>query len=165
MAATAPERTILLDELIDLERARVIAWSPVLMAWPEPADQAAVESALRDAHPHLTIYRREELPARFHFHGHERIPPLLGLADEGWRISTRERAARGDPPGGEHGYDHQLPSMAAIFVAAGPSFRAGGEVVPPFDNVAVYPLLCAALGVTPLPGDWEAGALPAVLAR
>jgi predicted AlkP superfamily pyrophosphatase or phosphodiesterase len=164
MAATAPERAILLDELIAVERVDVVAWSPVLMAWPEPADLPAVEAALR-THPHLTVYRREALPPRLRYGGHPRIPPLLALADEGWWITTRERAASREPPRGEHGYDNALPSMGAIFVAAGPSFRSDGVVVPPFDNVAVYPLLCAALGIAPRPGDWRAETLPPVLAN
>ena len=45
-----------------------------------------------------------------------------------------------------HGYDPDLPSMRALFLARGPSFRRGA-VVPGFENVHLYPLLAALLGV------------------
>lgn len=162
MASTPLGRVIYIDDLIDLNRARVVTWSPVLELWPAPEEVDALVAALSGAHPHLTVYRREELPARLHYDDNDRIPPIIALADEGWRISTHKRMAGRDQPLGEHGYDPALPSMGALFVAAGPSFRCG-VVVPPFENVEVYPLLCAALGIEPLPGDWSAEALPAVL--
>src|SRR6185295_17156624 len=87
----------------------------------------------------------------------------VALADEGWSITTRKLAAGSALSRGEHGYDPTLPAMGALFVAAGPSFRRG-VVVPPFENVEVYPLLCAALGLQPLPGDWSGAAMPAILA-
>jgi predicted AlkP superfamily pyrophosphatase or phosphodiesterase len=162
MALTPAGNAIYLEELIELERAHVVTWSPVLELWPPPAEVEAVLAELRGAHPRLTVYRREELPARFHYDDHARIPPIVALADEGWRITTRRRAAERRWSLGEHGYDPALPSMGALFVAAGPSFRRG-VVVEPFENIQVYPLLCAALGIAPVPGDWSGEAMPAVL--
>jgi predicted AlkP superfamily pyrophosphatase or phosphodiesterase len=162
MAEVAAGHQILLDTLVDVRRARVVAWSPVLELWPAAADVEPVLAKLRGAHPHLAVFRREELPARLHYAGSDRIPPIVALADEGWGVTTRDRAGSGTH--GEHGYDPALPSMAALFVAAGPSFARGREL-PAFDNVAVYPLLCAALGIAPLPGDWSSAALPDALAR
>ncbi len=161
MAATSPDRVIWLDDLVEVPRARVVTWSPVLELSPAPADLEPTTAALRRA-PHLRVYRREEIPARLHYRDSPRIPPIVAIADEGWQVSTHARAADAAKTHGQHGYDNALPSMGALFVAAGPSFRRG-VVVPPFDNVEVYPLLCAALGIAPLPGDWTAAALPAVL--
>jgi hypothetical protein len=44
--------------------------------------------------------------------------PLVLVADEGWTITTRARAARNRVRGGTHGFDNALPSMGALFVAA-----------------------------------------------
>ena len=41
------------------------------------------------------------------------------------------------PPGGSHGYDPAAPSMHAVFLARGPSFRRGA-VVEAFENVHLY---------------------------
>lgn len=59
---------------------------------------------------------------------------------------------------GAHGYDPQLVSMGALFVAAGPDFRRGA-VFPPFENVHVYALLARLLGLRPAVTD---GSLDAV---
>ena len=53
--------------------------------------------------------------------------------------------------------------MRAVFVASGPSFR-NGAVLPPFDNVDVYPLLMWLLGLPPEPNDGDADALAALRA-
>ena len=162
MASTPPEQAIHLDDLIDPAAARVISWSPVLTLWPPEGQVEPILERLRGAHPHLAVYRREDLPRRLRYRDNPRIPPIVALADEGWFVTTRKEAAEGPPDGGEHGYDPTLPSMGALFLAAGPSFRAG-VVVPPFENVHVYPLLCAALGIDPVPGDWTLEDTPAAL--
>ena len=47
---------------------------------------------------------------------------------------------------GSHGYDPDLPSMRATFIAAGPAFRPRTRL-PVFDNVDVYPLLMRLLAL------------------
>jgi ectonucleotide pyrophosphatase/phosphodiesterase family protein 7 len=42
--------------------------------------------------------------------------------------------------------------MRAIFIAAGPAFRRG-YVAEPFQNIHVYELICAVLGLRPAPND------------
>jgi predicted AlkP superfamily pyrophosphatase or phosphodiesterase len=142
-----------------------VTWSPVLELWPPRERVEEVLAKLRAA-PHLTVYRREELPARLHYTDNARIPPIVALAEEGWYVTTRKKFAERDPAkvvGGEHGNDPALASMGALFVAAGPSFTRG-RTVPAFDNVEVYPMLCAALGIVPVPGDWTVAGLPDALA-
>jgi hypothetical protein len=46
-----------------------------------------------------------------------------------------------------HGYDPtRVPKMKSLFVAVGPDIRAG-VVLPPFENVNVYPLIAEILGL------------------
>ena len=85
------------------------------------------------------------------------------------RAGTRCRARRSAkrPAGvtrGSHGFDPALASMRAIFIARGPSFRRG-LVVPPIDNVDVYPLLASLLGLEPGTHDGNPQALASTLAR
>lgn len=160
MAPTSPERAIALDDYLDLDEVRVVDWNPVVMLLPDPGREEAVYRALKGRHPQLQVYRREEVPAELNFRNHPRIPPIIGIAADGWSITTRARLQR-EPErlaGGNHGYDHRLPSMHGLFVARGPAFRQG-LVVEPFQNVHVYSLMAAILGLTPAPND---GSLQAV---
>jgi predicted AlkP superfamily pyrophosphatase or phosphodiesterase len=165
MAQTPPDQFILLDELIDLADVEVSDWSPVLALWPKAGRSAAVQARLRGAHPHLTVYQPSELPERWHLGTNRRVPPLLGVADEGWTITTRERyAAAGQHWNyGSHGYDNALASMRAVFLAHGPHF-VRGVVVPPFSNVHVYELICRILGLQPAPNDGQLAEVARVLA-
>ncbi|MBA3260458.1 MAG: alkaline phosphatase family protein [Gemmatimonadales bacterium] len=165
MTATAPDRVIELDTYLDRSAFEVDAISPVLMAHPRPGLEDSVYRSLRAA-PHLTVYRRADLPARYHLAGSPRVAPIVALADEGWVI--RRRPLPGEEPWevgyGDHGYDDSLASMRAIFVARGPGFRRG-LVVPRFRNIHVYPLLAELLGLRPAETDGSLDSVRAMLAH
>ncbi len=153
MAATSPERLIYLDDYVDPAGITVIDWSPVAMLASKSGADETLYRALAGKHPHLTVYRRAEMPERLHYRAHPRIPPVVAVADEGWEITTRARVARRPfRAGGTHGYDPAVRSMGALFVAAGPAF-AQGKVVEPFTNVHLYPLMAHVLRLKPAPND------------
>jgi predicted AlkP superfamily pyrophosphatase or phosphodiesterase len=154
MADVARDRVIFLDDYLDLASVQIIDPSPLASIRPEPGDEDRVYEALAGRSPHLAVYRREEIPARWHFRAHRRIQPLQALADDGWSISTRSYFATHPQAyrGATHGYDNALPSMRATFLAMGPAFRRG-VTVPPFQNIHVYELLCRLLGIAPAPND------------
>ncbi len=159
MAATSSQRVLLLDDYIDLADVRIVELHPVAMLIPEAGRTEAVYDALRRT-PHLAVYRKEDVPEALHYRDHRRITPLVGIAEEGWSIATRERYERNPAryDGGAHGYDHRLPSMGALFVARGPAFVEGLRVGP-FANLHVYNLMAAVLGVTPAPNDGDPDAV------
>ena len=131
---------------------------------PNPGFEAVVEKKLLGAHAHYDCWRKGELPARWHYGTHPRIPPIVCQMHEGWDGLPRETIAQRptDHPRGSHGYDPALPSMHALFVARGPAFRQGVEI-PAFDNVDVYPLLARLLGIAPAKNDGDiAPLLPAL---
>ena len=55
---------------------------------------------------------------------------------------------------GDHGGDPWHPDMGALFIAAGPSFVEGARV-PPFENIEIYNLMAAALGIEPAPNSGD----------
>ena len=141
-----------------MDDVRVIDYDPVAMIRPRAGKLEAVYAALQQA-PHVSFYKKGDIPDALHFQAHRRIPDLVGVADEGWRISTRSFYNR-DPSrfdGGTHGYDPRLESMYALFIARGPAF-VEGKSVGPFANIHVYNLMTTILGVEPAPndGDFEA---------
>ncbi|HYL31233.1 MAG TPA: ectonucleotide pyrophosphatase/phosphodiesterase [Gemmatimonadales bacterium] len=166
MAPLSPDRTIYLGDYLDLAGVTVVEASPVAALVPPPGREEDVYERLRGADPHLAVYRRSETPPRWHYRDNPRIPPILAVADEGWRISTRSRpkgAAGGwIPERGTHGYDPAAPSMRALFIARGPSFPQG-VVVPPFTNIHLYALMTHLLGLVPVPNDGSLDSVAAVL--
>jgi predicted AlkP superfamily pyrophosphatase or phosphodiesterase len=168
MAQLDPSRVIFADDYLDLSTVDVVEWSPVLALRPRRGGDDVVVDALAGRHPALHVYRREEMPERFHYRSHPRIPPILALADDGWTISSHARfdrqRARGVPLGGTHGFDPESPSMRALFVAAGPRLRRGA-VVPPLANVHLYDFFCGVLGIDPAPNDGDPAATRALFER
>ncbi len=156
MSANSLDRAVRLDDYVDLEVANLVDWNPVAALWPKPDRVEEIYGQLHGAHPHLFVYRKDEIPERYHYRSHRRVPPILAVADEGWVITTSERLERQPErfPGGSHGYDNQLVSMGALFLASGPSF-ATGTVSEPFQNVHVYELMCHLLGIEPAPNDGD----------
>jgi predicted AlkP superfamily pyrophosphatase or phosphodiesterase len=160
LAETSIDRVVALDDYISLGDVEIIDVNPTLGLYPKPGREEAVYAALAAAHPRLNVYRREQTPPRWHYRDHPRIPPIVGVVDEGWQLLRRativERTARRlFGPRGEHGYDPlTAQSMHGIFVAAGPSFRQR-VTVPAFENVHVYNALAAALAVSPAPNDGD----------
>jgi predicted AlkP superfamily pyrophosphatase or phosphodiesterase len=159
MAEVKPDHLIFLDDYLDPATIEVTEWAPTLPVRPRDGDVERVYRALAGRNPHLTVYHRADLPARFHYDSTPRLAPIVALADEGWLVTTHARARTAPPPRGMHGYDPELPSMRALFLARGPSFRPG-LVVPAFENVHLYPLLAALLGVRPAPADGRLDSLP-----
>ncbi len=150
VTASPTDRMIYLDDYLDLSLVDIQDWNPVAAIDPRPGREAEVYSRLARAHPHLSVYRKAEVPARFHFRAHPRITPIVAIADEGWTITSHQRRPATDL--GNHGYDHELPSMAAFLIATGPAFRAGARI-PSLSNVHLYHLMAKLLGVTPAPND------------
>jgi len=146
MAATSSDRVVALDQLVDPADYQLIEDGPFAAIQPVPGHEAALERRLLGHHDHVDCWRRNQIPARFHYGRNPRVAPYFCLADAGWLI----KAKRPDTPfaGGTHGYDNADPSMAALFIANGPAFRAGVRLAP-FDNVAVAPLLRDLIGLPP----------------
>jgi predicted AlkP superfamily pyrophosphatase or phosphodiesterase len=161
MAATSPDRAIYVDDYVDPERLDIVYTNAVLFARPRGGDAADLARALGRA-PHLSVYLRGEVPERLHYRANPRITEIVGIADEGWLVGTRAAAAAHGFPSGEHGYDNALTSMRAIFIAAGPAFKRG-YTAEAFQNIHVYDLLCAVLGLTPAPNDGSLDSTSALL--
>ena len=154
MTEISGARSIFLDDYLSLDSLEVIDWTPVAAIAPKQGRDNYVYAKLHGANSHLAVYRKADVPARFHFNEGSRITAIVAIADEGWTITTHQRASRAPRggSGGTHGYDNQLPSMGALFVAEGPAFKRGLRV-PPFQNIHVYALLAQLLHLQPAHTD------------
>lgn len=127
----------------------LVDYGPNGMLLPKPGKLETVYNALKGAHPHLHVYKKEELPERFHFSHNDRILPIVLFADAGYVINGYFPVQFNK---GEHGFDNEDMDMKAFFRAVGPAFRSDLEVGP-FDTVHIYPLMCHILGIQPEVND------------
>jgi predicted AlkP superfamily pyrophosphatase or phosphodiesterase len=154
MANTANARSTVLDEIMgpDIASIRSTAAATVGID-PLPGKEAEVAAILLAPHPHFTCWRKGEIPARFHYGSHPRVPQFFCLNETGWGFTTKAtKAGWTKEHPGDHGFDPADPAMAALFVAHGPAFRRG-ITLEPFDNVDVYALLAKIAGIQPEKND------------
>ena len=84
------------------------------------------------------------------------------------KLATRPLKPRKDnlverPWGGVHGYAPEDQTMAGIFLAAGPQIASAGRI-DAFENVHIYSLLTALLGLAPnLDIDGDSAVLALIL--
>jgi predicted AlkP superfamily pyrophosphatase or phosphodiesterase len=171
MARLAPNQVVVLDDYFDLSQAEIVVWnSGMVHIFPKPEIEQAIYATLKSkAPPQAPVYRKQELPERFHYGKSRRIGDIVALADEGWTITSRERYRPPAPTAdgavkysGGHGFDNQLESMRALFVAHGPAFKKRA-VVEPFESVEVYNVMARILRLKPASNDGSDAAARAVL--
>lgn len=170
MARIDPAQTVLLDDYFDTSQARQVAWNSAMVhIFSKSGMEDSIYTSLKAKAPHVGVYRKQELPARFHYGSSSRIGDIVVLADEGWGLSSRGRYKPPTPSAdgsisyrGGHGFDNQLESMRALFVAHGPAFKQA-RVIEPFANVDVYNVMARILKLKPAPNDGNRATLKTVL--
>lgn len=159
MSETSPERVIFIEDLMDVNQVQVESLGPNGGVRPKPGTVSAAElaAAIRaKAPPQLQVYLREEVPERLHYRRSDRIPPVVLMADDHWNIESKVGwpRRRANYSRGSHGWDPALPNMGALFLAHGPAFKRGHSF-PDVENIHVYSLLCAVLGIQPAPNEGD----------
>ena len=171
MARVDPRHVIVLDDYLDLSLAKQIAWNGAMVQiFPQPGQAETIYNTLKaKAPPQLAVHRKTEMPARFHYGTSPRIGDIVLQAAEGWSINSREklRPPKPDADGnvgfrGSHGFDNELESMRALFIAHGPAFKRR-RVVEPFANVDVYNVMTKILKLKPVPNDGNPATMKALL--
>lgn len=149
MSQSSKERLIELDHYVDRSLYTMIDHSPTVAILPKEGKFDEVYNALAEAHPHMSVYKKEDIPDRFHYKHNRRIQPILAVADEGWEIVQNNSDHF---PMGNHGYDNMLTDMHPIFLAHGPDFRKN-ITKQTMNFTDLYPLLCHLLDIRPLPNN------------
>jgi alkaline phosphatase D len=153
MTEISSERTIDLSSHIETKKMKQEGSGPYTLLYDmDKNDIGNIVDRLNTV-PKISAYAKKDIPERYHFKRHHRIKDILIIADEGWyikdqAISSTSKVGAYIPKGGTHGYDNQLKSMHALFIANGPAFKKG-ITVPPFENVNIYPLICHILNIDP----------------
>jgi alkaline phosphatase D len=153
MAEISSDRTVNLSEYADMGQVIQEGSGPYAFLYSQKI--GIIDSAVGQLQKaeHISVYLKSDIPERFHFKNHHRIKDALVIADEGWyiqnqAISSSSTAGEYIPTGGTHGYDNQLKSMHALFIAQGPAFK-NNIVTEPFENVNIYPMIAHILDIDP----------------
>ena len=162
MASISEDSVIFIDDYINLSSVNIVDWSPVVSIFPN--DISNTYNELYNAHPNMKIYKKEDIPLRLKYNDHKRIAPLIGIADEGWSISSKEKFNPTNYNGGTHGYDPQYQSMHGIFIATGPAFESGLKL-PHLSSIHLYELMCKIIGITPATNDGSLDSTASFLIR
>ncbi|KAL8120225.1 hypothetical protein AgCh_017388 [Apium graveolens] len=162
MVGTCDHKLIFLEDLapwIEIPKDWIQDYSPVLSIRPPPSNSAAdvvkkmnegLGSGKVNNGKYLKVYLKEELPSRLHYHANDRIPPIIGLIEEGFKVE--QKGTKGKECGGAHGYDNAFFSMRTIFIGHGPRF-AKGVKVPSFENIQIYNLVTSILNISAAPNN------------
>uniref|UniRef100_A0A4W5RE51 Ectonucleotide pyrophosphatase/phosphodiesterase 7 n=1 Tax=Hucho hucho TaxID=62062 RepID=A0A4W5RE51_9TELE len=124
----------------------LVDFGPSGMLLPKKGMLDKVYDALKGAHPHLHVFKKEEMPKRLHFAtaSYPSFSSLtLDMSSTGWFLPVQFNA-------GEHGFDNEEMDMKPFFRAVGPACQKNLEVGP-FETVNIYPLMCHILGIKPDP--------------
>ncbi|XP_049586301.1 ectonucleotide pyrophosphatase/phosphodiesterase family member 7 [Syngnathus scovelli] len=115
---------------------------------PRPGKEQEVLEALAKA-PHLTVYRKDDMPESFHLARSGRLPPVVIIADLGFNLNSRFIVYVNK---GDHGFHNGEMDMKMIFRAFGPDFKKN-FLSEPFDSVHIYPLMCRLLNIWAEPNN------------
>lgn len=170
MARVDQTQHIIIDQQFDTSLSENVRYSRELVGiFPKDGEKdriiSQLETALADQP--VRIFRKSQMPARFHYQDHERIPPILIMAEEGWIFAREEwlDAMRSDDnyyrPRGSHGYDNNEESMRAIFIAHGPSFQQ--TETGPVNMVDLYNVMTTILDLEPAANDGDRDVLHRLL--
>ena len=153
-AEASDKRQIILSQYVPREfyEGNDLVLSPLI--WHHMGKRDLIYKKLKNAHPHLHVYYKHEIPKGLHYRNHRRIAPLLVLPDEGWFVepSSEEQIYHGKWRVGTHGFSSLDKSMNSFFLAMGPDFRKG-MLSDTFEQVDIYPMMCKIWGLEAKPNN------------
>ncbi|KAM4693840.1 bis(5'-adenosyl)-triphosphatase ENPP4 [Discoglossus pictus] len=147
MAELSKDRVIELDKCIGRENYTLVDNTPVAAILPLQ-DKMYVYGLLKDCHPNMKAYLKEDIPERYHYKHNSRIQPIILVADLGWTIMQNGSLKNL----GNHGYDNEFPSMHPFLAARGPAFHKGYKM-DTINSVDVYPMMCHILRLKAEPNN------------
>ncbi|AXI84290.1 alkaline phosphatase family protein [Xylella taiwanensis] len=160
IAPVPGDHAVPLERIVRVSDVHVVSDGQVLGITPLPGHESQIEAMLLGAHATYDCWRKQAVPAHWHYGTHPRIPTILCQMHEGWDALPAAQIIKRNPlqMRGSSGFDPTLPSMHAVFLAHGPSFIPG-TLLNPISNVDVYPLLARLLGIPAAPNDGDPRAL------
>lgn len=151
MATYYPERYVNLSDYLPRDSFDYVFEGVPTILYPKKSYTDSAYAILQTV-PHITAWKKEEIPAKYVYGTNPRIGDLVVSPDIGTYVQFRQKPS--PRLAATHGYDNFAPEMEAIFYAAGPSFKKHAQV-PVMDNVNLYLIIARLLGLQPAPNDGD----------
>lgn len=151
MATYYPEKYVNLNDYLPRDSFDYVFDGVPTYLYPKEGYLETAYAILQNV-PHVTAWKKGEIPAKYVYGSNPRIGDIVVLPDVGTYLQFRSQSR--PRYGGTHGYDNFAPEMEAIFYAAGPSIKQGAEVST-MANVNLYLIIARLLGIEPAPNDGE----------
>ena len=91
MATVDVNSAVFLDDYFDLETAeRILYTNEIVQIFPKVQKTEETISKLRNIQ-HATCWKKDEIPARFHYTDSSRIAPIVCSTEESWMLTTHLR--------------------------------------------------------------------------
>jgi len=157
-----PANFIDITRSLDAGTYKIYGDSPVLQIVPTPGNEWMVTQQLVAASQesgHFKVYNANNLPSRWKINHPYRFGPLIVVADQNYAFQDMEKLAdkyerehnvKKTPftMYGIHGYDNDISTMRAMFMAKGPAFA--NAVIKSIKNTNVFNIICRILKVEPI---------------
>jgi len=150
MALAPPQQVIAVPSLLTRFPAARWEWLGTTAGVRLNGESAEAVMSVLSTLPHVACWPKADIPKRFRFGTHRRIPEIVCLAEVGYSL-TDNPARKG--PLGQHGYDPEHPSMHGLLVVSG--YRVQPAQLGLVQNVEIYGLLCKLLGLVARPNDGD----------
>eukprot|EP00002_Diphylleia_rotans_P026745 TRINITY_DN534_c1_g2_i1.p1 TRINITY_DN534_c1_g2~~TRINITY_DN534_c1_g2_i1.p1 ORF type:complete len:441 (-),score=100.85 TRINITY_DN534_c1_g2_i1:245-1567(-) len=145
-------QVIKLNDYIDLNRVEVVDRSIIPSIKPKNmADLAETFANLTNAHPNMTCWLKEDIPAKYHYQNNVRIQPIICRCDPGFAAIRGNGDSDNDQ--GSHGFDNDFLDMHGTMVGRGPSLRKSYTRNEILENIHVYELVSKIMGLAPAPNN------------
>ena len=165
MVTTSSDRQIYLDDYLDPTTYRLSDSGALGHLWPAEGKLDEVyDNLTRVPSPHMTVYKKADIPESFHWKHNRRIPPIFINPALGWQVQRSRPSQPTNWTGGSHGWPAVDDAVYSVFFARGPAFRKGVEV-DPFNTVDLYPLMAHLLGVHARPNNGSFQSVAGLLSR
>lgn len=151
MATYTPDKYVNLNDYLPRDSFDYVFDAVPTLLYPKKSYTETAYNILKTV-PHVTVWKREEIPAKYVYGTNPRIGDLVVMPDIGTYLHFRDKSS--PSLGGAHGYDNYTPEMEAIFYAAGPSFKKNVKL-PVMANVNLYLMIARLLELEPAPNDGD----------
>jgi predicted AlkP superfamily pyrophosphatase or phosphodiesterase len=162
MMSVSKEKVIDLNNLIPLGDVEIIDLAPVTAIRTTEQNRMMIYEQLKRSEDHYKVYLKDEIPEKWGYKNHKRVPDMILVADPGYTIRTSAVADSDDFPGGNHGYAPETKEMRSLFIASGPDIKKG-VTAKPFQNIHLYELMTNLLDIEPAPNDGSLDSLKTIL--
>lgn len=139
-------------------REKSSTYQPFMYLYGSKTEIERIYEKLKNRHPKLHVFKKDEIPQRFKIKYPSRTPELILLADLGWILYANNNITQPKKTHqylngvATHGYDNRYYDMHATFIASGPSFRQK-TMIETINNIDVYHLIACTLNIEATEND------------